>query len=164
MNYVDYDFESLWFDIYQKVIKQNNRLNGSGLDKSQLREVATSIFIAKTQKGIVRPEVEESKTVEVPEQFEHMQQPSASAAPASVPSGFIATEGQLKTIRKLLKDSRINSKERARIESILAQEEVSKSTASDILTYFFGQRIKQNGQWVRISHGVLKDRTQPQPA
>ena len=50
-----YDFEGLWFDIYRKVLKNNEILGDQGLDKSQLREVTTSIFIAQSQRGIVRP-------------------------------------------------------------------------------------------------------------
>ena len=51
----NYDFEGLWFDIYRKVLKHNETLGESGLDKSQLREVVTSIFIAQSQRGVVRP-------------------------------------------------------------------------------------------------------------
>jgi len=50
-----YDFEGLWFDIYRKVLKHNEILGDQGLDKSQLREVTTSIFIAQSQRGVVRP-------------------------------------------------------------------------------------------------------------
>ena len=55
MSYYKYDFESLWFEIYQKVLKQNESLGPDALDKSQLREVTTSIFIAHTHRGVVRP-------------------------------------------------------------------------------------------------------------
>jgi len=55
MNYSNYDFEGLWFDIYRKVLKHNETLGESGLDKSQLKEVVTSIFIAQSQRGVVRP-------------------------------------------------------------------------------------------------------------
>ena len=55
MNYSNYDFEGLWFDIYRKVLKHNENLGDSGLDKSQLKEVVTSIFIAQSQRGVVRP-------------------------------------------------------------------------------------------------------------
>jgi len=50
-----YDFEGLWFNIYTKVLKHNEMLGDQGLDKSQLREVTTSIFIAQSQRGVVRP-------------------------------------------------------------------------------------------------------------
>lgn len=50
-----YDFEGLWFDIYRKVLNHNENMGNEGLDKSQLREVTTSIFIAQSQRGVVRP-------------------------------------------------------------------------------------------------------------
>ena len=50
-----HNFEGLWFEIYKKVLTLNNGLRARGLDKGQLREVATTIFIAQTNKGIVRP-------------------------------------------------------------------------------------------------------------
>ncbi len=50
-----YEFEALWFDIYSKVLKHNETLKENALDKSQLREVVTSIFIAKSQRGVTRP-------------------------------------------------------------------------------------------------------------
>ena len=55
MSYYKYDFESLWFQIFQKVLRLNESLGHDALDKSQLREVTTSIFIAQTQRGVVRP-------------------------------------------------------------------------------------------------------------
>ena len=50
-----HNFEGLWFEIYKKVFTLNKGLRARGLDKGQLREVATTIFIAQTNKGIVRP-------------------------------------------------------------------------------------------------------------
>ena len=50
-----YNFEGLWFEIYKKILKLNEGLGDKGLDKGQLREVATTIFIAQSNKGIVRP-------------------------------------------------------------------------------------------------------------
>lgn len=50
-----FDFEGLWFEIYQKVVKLNEALGESRLDKSQLKEVTTAIFIAQTQRGVIRP-------------------------------------------------------------------------------------------------------------
>ena len=48
-------FPALWFSIYKQVIALNEKLDKDRLDKSALREVVTSIFIASTQKGITRP-------------------------------------------------------------------------------------------------------------
>ena len=55
MSYSHYDFPGLWFQIYRQVVALNEKLEDDRLDKSSLREVVTSIFIASTQKGIVRP-------------------------------------------------------------------------------------------------------------
>ena len=55
MSYSHYDFPGLWFQIYRQVLSLNEKLEDDRLDKSALREVVTSIFIASTQKGIVRP-------------------------------------------------------------------------------------------------------------
>ncbi len=52
---MNYDFEGLWFNIYKKVLQQNESLGDKRLDKAQLREVTTSIFIAQSQRGVVRP-------------------------------------------------------------------------------------------------------------
>ncbi len=51
----NYDFEGLYFQIYSRVLKLNQTLKEDALDKNQLREVATSIFIAKSQRGVTRP-------------------------------------------------------------------------------------------------------------
>ena len=55
MREIRHNFEGLWFEIYKKVLTLNKGLRARGLDKGQLREVATTIFIAQTNKGIVRP-------------------------------------------------------------------------------------------------------------
>ncbi len=55
MTSYNYDFEGVWFQIYSKVLKLNETLKEDALDKSQLREVTTSIFIAKSHRGVVRP-------------------------------------------------------------------------------------------------------------
>ena len=55
MSNYQHNFEGLWFEIYEKILNLNEELGAKGLDKGQLREVATTIFIAKSNKGIVRP-------------------------------------------------------------------------------------------------------------
>jgi len=55
MREVRHNFEGLWFEIYRNILTLNKGLRARGLDKGQLREVATTIFIAQTNKGIVRP-------------------------------------------------------------------------------------------------------------
>ena len=55
MDYHKYNLPGLWFQIYRQVLSQNENLKKDKLDKVQLREVTTSIFIASTNRGLVRP-------------------------------------------------------------------------------------------------------------
>lgn len=57
MSYQNFDYEALWFDIFRKVLQQNEALGEGRLDKIQLREITTAIFIARTQRGYVKPVV-----------------------------------------------------------------------------------------------------------
>jgi len=58
MSYLQSDFPGLWFQIYKEVLRLNEKLERDRLDKSSLREVVTSIFIASTHKGINKPKPE----------------------------------------------------------------------------------------------------------
>ena len=55
MQSYQYNFEGAWFGIYEKVLRLNEELGVRALEKSQLKEVATTIFIASTNKGIIKP-------------------------------------------------------------------------------------------------------------
>lgn len=55
MSYLKYDLPGLYFHIYREVVFANEKMEKDKLDKGQLREVTTSIFIASTQRGITRP-------------------------------------------------------------------------------------------------------------
>ena len=55
MNYLKYNLPGLWFQIFREVLAANEKMDKDRLDKSMLREVTTSIFIASTQRGITRP-------------------------------------------------------------------------------------------------------------
>ena len=55
MQSYQYNFEGAWFAIYEKVLRLNEELGVRALEKSQLKEVATTIFIASTNKGIIKP-------------------------------------------------------------------------------------------------------------
>mgnify|MGYP003965151617 CR=1 FL=1 len=55
MSYLQYNLPGLWFQIYREVLASNEKMEKDKLDKGQLREVTTSIFIASTQRGITRP-------------------------------------------------------------------------------------------------------------
>ena len=58
MSYLQSDFPGLWFQICKQVLSLNEKLEKDRLDKSSLREVVTSIFIASTHKGINKPKPE----------------------------------------------------------------------------------------------------------
>ena len=167
----DYNFEGLWFEIYQNVHQHNDKLNGNKLDLSELREVTTSIFIAVTRKGISRPEdEEEAANVEIPEELKGLNndngnRKSNGSNGNGSNNGYLATDAQLKSISKLLNNPMVTEKEKQRIENILAEPEISKSTASEILSYFYGHREKHGSEWVKVSGGVLDvRRSQKQPA
>lgn len=165
-----YNFEGLWFEIYNNVHEHNDKLNGRKLDLSELREVTTSIFIAVTRKGISRPEdEEEAANFEVPEHLKGLNNNNGNGntnkGNGNSSGNYLATDAQLNSISKLLDNPIVTEKEKQRIENILAEPEISKSTASDILSYFYGQREKQNGKWKKVSEGVLDvRRSQKQPA
>ncbi len=55
MSYLKYNLPGLWFQIFREVLAANEKMNKDRLDKSMLREVTTSIFIASNQRGITRP-------------------------------------------------------------------------------------------------------------
>jgi len=57
MSYPNYDYEALWFEIFRQVLQKNEALGEGRLDKIQLREITTAIFIARTQRGYVKPVV-----------------------------------------------------------------------------------------------------------
>jgi len=55
MSYLQYNLPGLWFQIYREVLAANEKMEKDKLDKGQLREVTTTIFIASNQRGITRP-------------------------------------------------------------------------------------------------------------
>ena len=55
MSYLQYNLSGLWFQIYREVLAANEKMEKDKLDKGQLREVTTTIFIASNQRGITRP-------------------------------------------------------------------------------------------------------------
>ena len=152
MNYTHYDFEGLWFDTFQKVLSINESLNGAGLDKSQLREVATSIFIAKSQRGIVRPEYSD-QSYDEPVEF-----PTSNNRNNGNGQTKPASAKQIITIKGLLKNPKITPKERERIRALLDEPEVDKAKASEVLDFYFGKSEKQGNQWVKVTEGVLAER------
>ena len=55
MSYLQYNLPGLWFQIYREVLTANEKMEKDKLDKGQLREVTTTIFISSNQRGITRP-------------------------------------------------------------------------------------------------------------
>jgi len=55
MSYLQFNLPGLWFQIYREVLAANEKMEKDKLDKGQLREVTTTIFIASNQRGITRP-------------------------------------------------------------------------------------------------------------
>ena len=68
-----------------------------------------------------------------------------------------ATDKQLDKLGELLNDNRLTLEEQTRLRGALIQG-LSKSRASEIMAYFFGESRKSNGSWVKISAGVLQNR------
>ena len=123
------------------------------LDKSQLREISTSVFIAKTQRGIVRPDSDEPLDVAFPPKEPGQQRQG------EVPE---ASQKQINLIRSLLDDPRVTNQEQARLQEQLSAP-IDRYTASDILDYFFGHSEKKNGRWEKVTSGVLEERKSRQP-
>ncbi|MBU0711756.1 hypothetical protein KJ762_12110 [bacterium] len=153
MNYTHYDFEGLWLATYQKIMFLNSKMNGTGLDKSQLKEVTTSVFIAKVQKGIVRPNDEDDYDFPEPEEVPLVNSNNGNGQSKATP----ASEKQVITIKGLLKNPKVNPAEKQRINNLLAGN-LDKQSASDMLDYFLGQSEKQHGQWIKTTDGVLAER------
>jgi hypothetical protein len=68
-----------------------------------------------------------------------------------------ATDRQLDKLGELLNDERLTLEEQTKLRGALIQG-LSKSRASEIMTYFFGENRKNNGKWEKNSPGVLHNR------
>jgi hypothetical protein len=68
-----------------------------------------------------------------------------------------ATNKQIERLGTLVNDRRLTLEEQTRLRGALMQG-VTKSHASEIMSYFFGDSEKQNGEWIRVSDGALKNR------
>ena len=152
MNYTHYDFEGLWLATYRKIMYLNSKMNGTGLDKSQLKEVTTSVFIAKVQKGIVRPNDEDDYDYPEPEDAFQVNCNNGNGQSKS------ASAKQIITIKGLLKNPKITPKERERIRALLDEPEVDRAKASEVLDFYFGKSEKQGNQWVKVTEGALANR------
>ena len=70
-----------------------------------------------------------------------------------------ASDRQKAAVMNLLHDTRLTDKEKRRIELVIANG-LTQTKASEILDFFYGKKIKQNGQWIKVSPGVLDEREQ----
>jgi hypothetical protein len=68
-----------------------------------------------------------------------------------------ATDKQINKLGDLLSDDRLTYEEQTKLRGAL-QQGISKLRASEIMSYFFGESTRQDGQWVRVSDGVLTSR------
>ena len=73
--------------------------------------------------------------------------------------GRPASDRQKSAVLHLLSDARLTEKEKRRIELIVANG-LTQAKASEILDYFYGKKVRQNGQWIKVSPGVLDEREQ----
>lgn len=68
-----------------------------------------------------------------------------------------ATDKQLNTLTNLLDNPYLENQERWKLSEVLMHE-ISKTKASDIISYYFGVHVLQDGKWVKIKDGVLDSR------
>jgi hypothetical protein len=71
--------------------------------------------------------------------------------------GSPATDKQISKLGDLLNDDRLTYEEQTKLRGAL-QQGLTKSRASEIMSHFFGESKRQDGQWVRVSEGVLTSR------
>jgi hypothetical protein len=68
-----------------------------------------------------------------------------------------ATDKQINKLGDLVNDDRLTHEEQTKLRGSLIQG-LTKSRASEIMTYFFGESILKDGQWRRVNDGVLVGR------
>ncbi len=49
------DLPGVWFQFYKQVVELNLQLGEDRLNKNELREITTTVFIAASHKGVVKP-------------------------------------------------------------------------------------------------------------
>ena len=70
------------------------------------------------------------------------------------PGEIPATVKQIQKLEELAVDERVESGERHKLKQLLL-EGVSKGKASEVMEHFFGKSVFRNGEWVRVSDGML---------
>ena len=69
-----------------------------------------------------------------------------------------ATDKQIDRLGALVNDDRLTHEEQTKLRGALIQG-LTKSRASEIMSHFFGESVRQNGEWVRVSEGVIANRS-----
>jgi len=73
------------------------------------------------------------------------------------PQGKQASERQRAAILNLLTDQRLTPAEVHRLNLILSNQ-LTADKASEVLDYFLGKSVKQNGRWIKVNTGALAGR------
>ncbi|MBT4360043.1 MAG: hypothetical protein HOD11_03640, partial [Candidatus Marinimicrobia bacterium] len=69
-----------------------------------------------------------------------------------------ATDKQIEKLGSLVNDDRLTFDEQTKLRGALIKG-LTKSRASEFMTYLFGESVRKGGEWIHISEGVLKGRS-----
>ncbi len=70
-----------------------------------------------------------------------------------------ATENQIHKLKSLLDDDLLNPPEKIRISKLI-ENDISKESASGILSYYLGRTEFIDGLWQKVTMGILEERRQ----
>jgi hypothetical protein len=73
-----------------------------------------------------------------------------------------ATDKQLNTLANLVDSPYLDNRERSELSNLLMYE-VTKTKASEIISYYFGVNVFRDGAWVKVKDGVLDSRKNDSP-
>ena len=73
------------------------------------------------------------------------------------PGIVLASEKQVHAVGRLLEHPNVTIEEKQNIHSLI-EEGLQKSKAGEIMDYFYGVSKQKNGEWVKITKGVLANR------
>jgi len=68
-----------------------------------------------------------------------------------------ATEKQVSAVRKLIDNPKVYPDEKRKLHGLL-EDGLTRSKAKEVLDYFYGVSVMQDGNWVRTNQGQLKMR------
>ena len=69
-----------------------------------------------------------------------------------------ATHKQLNLLSKLVDSPYLENQERSELSELLMQD-ISKSKASEIIGYYYGENVFRGGEWQLVKEGVLDSRS-----